>query len=159
MSSILKIYTENPYLREYYDEKAVKQFHEGDSGFDLIFPSDITINPGDTYLAKLGIHCSMSDHLSKNLSYLLMPRSSIIKTKLRMANSIGLIDAGYRGEICAAIDNIGKEPHNCKKGDRLFQIVSPNLAPFNVDMVNTKDDLGITTRGDGGFGSTNQILG
>ena len=41
-------------------------------------------------------------------SYMLVPRSSISKTPLRMANSIGIIDAGYRGEIMAAVDNISK---------------------------------------------------
>ena len=84
-------------------------------------------------------------------SYMLVPRSSISKTPLRMANSIGIIDAGYRGEIMAAVDNRGDKDYMIVPGQRLFQIVHPTLCPFNVGVV---DKLSETDRGDGGFGST-----
>ncbi len=155
MTYTLKIFTENQDLKNYYQNK--QQFHQGDAGFDLIFPEDFEIGPNETKLIKLGIKCSMEETNENNVSYLLMPRSSIIKTTLRMANSIGLIDAGYRGEICAAVDNIANETKTFKKGDRLFQIVGPNLSPIYVELVNSLDDLGLTSRGEGGFGSTNQM--
>lgn len=165
MTLTLQIFTENQTLKEYYLNKAQSSFHEGDSGFDLIFPNDFEIQPGETLLAKLGIKCTLKindvflkiGEKPKYVSYLLMPRSSIIKTKLRMANSLGLIDAGYRGEIAAAIDNIGSTTHYCKKGERLFQIVAPSLEPFKIEVVDKLEDLGTTTRGEGGFGSTNSI--
>ena len=77
-------------------------FHEGDAGLDLYIIRKQTIKPYESTLIHLGISCENLE----NKPYMLMPRSSIAKTPLRLSNSIGLIDAGYRGEIMAAIDNI-----------------------------------------------------
>ena len=80
-----------------------------------------------------------------------MPRSSIVKTPLRLCNSIGLIDAGYRGEIMAVVDNIKSELYTVEKGQRLFQLVAMDGSPINFQLV---DELTETTRGEDGFGST-----
>ena len=85
------------------------------------------------------------------VTYYLFPRSSISKTPLRMANSIGLIDGGYRGEIMAMCDNIKTECHTVKKGQRLFQLVATDSSPITYELV---ESLEMTTRGTGGFGST-----
>ena len=77
-------------------------FHDGDAGLDLYVLDDTVILTGETKLIKLGICCEPSD----GKAYYLFPRSSISKTPLRMSNSIGLIDGGYRGEIMASCDNI-----------------------------------------------------
>ena len=53
-----------------------------------------------------------------------------------MANSIGIIDKGYRGKIMAKVDNIKTESFIIKKGTRLFQIVSPIMLPINITIVN-----------------------
>lgn len=124
--------------------------HDGDAGVDLYCPDQLIIEPGETHLIKMGIACEMNDDYLPT-SYMLVPRSSISKTPLRMSNSIGIIDAGYRGEIMAAVDNIGKEDYMVTPGQRLFQIVHPTLYPINVSVV---DELSDTERGDGGFGST-----
>ena len=124
--------------------------HDGDSGLDLYCPDQIIIKSGETHLIKMGIACEMTDEYLP-ISYMLVPRSSISKTPLRMANSIGIIDAGYRGEIMAAVDNRGDKDYMIVPGQRLFQIVHPTLCPFNVGVV---DKLSETDRGDGGFGST-----
>jgi len=99
--------------------------------------------------------------------YYLYPRSSISKTRMRIANSVGIIDAGYRGDIIAAVDTIGvfgssdiwhiwKETlMPIKKYDRYFQICAPDLSPFMVHIVDNESELGDpTARGAGGFGST-----
>ena len=80
-----------------------------------------------------------------------MPRSSISKTPLRQCNSIGLIDAGYRGEIMAAVDNIKDKPFTLETGQRLFQLVAMDGSPIHFELV---DELTETDRGEGGFGST-----
>jgi len=80
-----------------------------------------------------------------------MPRSSIAKTPLRLSNSIGLIDSGYRGEIMAAVDNIKTEDYTVEPGQRLFQLVAMDGASIHFELV---DELSETTRGSGGFGST-----
>ena len=122
-------------------------FHKGDAGLDLYVLQDDTFKAGETKKIKLGISCENQD----GKGYFLFPRSSISKTPLRMANSIGLIDAGYRGEIIAVCDNIKDYDFSIKKGDRLFQLVSSDLSDIEFTIV---DELSDTTRGTGGFGST-----
>ncbi|OUW61028.1 MAG: hypothetical protein CBD58_03680 [bacterium TMED198] len=122
-------------------------FHNGDAGLDLYILEDVIFKPGDTKLIKLGISCESND----GTAYYLLPRSSISKTALRMSNSIGLIDGGYRGEIMASCDNIKNYTYKVEKGQRLFQIVSFDLAPISYILVDTLTE---TTRGKGGFGST-----
>lgn len=131
--------------------------HEGDSGLDLYCPDTITIYPGETTCINFQIQCeafkSSEQSLTsgRNISYYLYPRSSIAKTPLRLANSVGIIDAGYRGNICAFVDNIKDEPYRIDYATRLFQICSPTLEPIEYSIVNA---LSETTRGAGGFGST-----
>ena len=96
----LKIKPFNKDIHKMY--KNHNHFHPGDSGLDIYIIENQIINPGETIRLKLGISCENLDAKS----YFLMPRSSISKTPLRLANSVGLIDAGYRGEIMAAVDNI-----------------------------------------------------
>jgi dUTP pyrophosphatase len=87
------------------------------------------------------------------VGYFLYPRSSTgTKTPLRLANSIGIIDAGYRGNYIAAFDNIRTESFKVERLQRLVQICPPNLTyPLRVELV---EDLEQTIRGTGGFGST-----
>jgi len=122
-------------------------FHEGDAGFDLYVLEDIHFKAGETSAIKLGISCEPED----GKAYYLLPRSSISKTPLRMSNSIGLIDGGYRGEIMAVCDNIKTEGYTVKKGQRLFQLVAADSSTIEYELVET---LEMTTRGVGGFGST-----
>ena len=122
-------------------------FHEGDAGLDLFIIEKQVIKPGETSRIKLGISCENMDQKP----YLLMPRSSISKTPLRLCNAIGLIDAGYRGEIMAAVDNIKQESYKVEKGQRLFQLVSMDGGPIYFELV---DVLSSSERGEGGFGST-----
>lgn len=122
-------------------------FHQGDAGLDLFVVHEQTIDPGETAFIHLQIACETAD----GKPYLLMPRSSISKTPLRLANSIGLIDGGYRGEIIAAVDNIKSEPFTLEPGQRLFQLVAMDGSPVNFSLV---EELSDTTRGAGGFGST-----
>ena len=122
-------------------------FHEGDAGLDLYVLEDIHFEPCETKAIKLGISCEPED----GIAYYLFPRSSISKTPLRMANSIGLIDGGYRGEIMAVCDNIKSESYTAEKGQRLFQLVATDSSPIQYELV---EELEMTTRGTGGFGST-----
>ena len=122
-------------------------FHDGDAGLDLYVLEDLHFEPGETKAIKLGISCEPEN----GIAYYLFPRSSISKTPLRMANSIGLIDGGYRGEIMAVCDNIKSEAYTAEKGQRLFQLVATDSSPIQYELV---ENLEMTTRGTGGFGST-----
>merc|ERR550532_648513 len=126
------------------------QYHKGDSGLDLFVAQDETVPAGETRFVKLGIKASAWAG-SANVSWLLMPRSSISKTPLRLCNSVGLIDAGYRGEVMAAVDNVKAWDHHLKRGDRIVQAVAFSGAPVAFRAVNCLDE---TSRGEGGFGST-----
>ena len=88
---------------------------------------------------------------TKNVSYYLHCRSSISKTPLRLANSVGIIDAGYRGNLMAAVDNTGDAPYTIEAGQRLFQITGRYLEPIDLTLV---EELSDSERGAGGFGST-----
>lgn len=99
------------------------------------------------------IVCNMIDTNNNYLSYYLYPRSSISKLNIRLANSVGIIDSGYRGEIMGIFD-ILKDTITLEKYSRVLQICSGDLKPFYVNLVDTIEELGITERGSGGFGST-----
>ena len=122
-------------------------FHRGDAGLDLFIPEDIHFVPGETKPIHLHIACESEG----NQPYLLIPRSSISGTPLRMSNSIGLIDGGYRGEIMAYCDNIKDKAYTVKRGQRLFQLVTLDGSTLEFEIV---DELSQSTRGEGGFGST-----
>jgi dUTPase len=164
-----------------------------DSGFDLFMPTNgeeygygvdnlisrqFITNPGITSSSgvdgarglNLGVRCCMRAAAAPapaSCGFYLYPRSSISKTRMRLANSVGIIDAGYRGDLIAAVDTIGffgstdiwhvwKETLSpIKKYDRYFQVCAPDLSPFLVHIVETEQDLSPpTSRGSGGFGST-----
>jgi dUTP pyrophosphatase len=135
-------------VSSYYKDRTTT--YDGDAGMDLYCPHQLIIEPNETHLIKMGIACEMTDEYLP-VSFMLVPRSSISKTPLRMSNSIGIIDSGYRGEIMASVDNISNEDYMITPGQRLFQIIHPTLYPFNTDVVK---ELSETERGDGGFGST-----
>ena len=155
MAYILKIkLTDNTDIfKNYYDN--FKNHHNGDSGVDLILSEDHLIFGGFDNVQTLDfkIQCEMIDNNNNNVSYYLYPRSSISKTPFMMANSVGIIDAGYRGNIMAKIRNFSQFAQNISKGDKFFQICSPDLKPIIVQVVN---ELSETSRGSDGFGSTNK---
>jgi len=127
-----------------------------DSGFDLGLPQYKVIRDRDISVKlPLNVQCSMYKPNSNPQAYYLYPRSSIIKTPVRLSNSVGIIDRGYRGIITAVIDKIGGEPDfEMAKFNRYFQICHPTLEPFQVVIVDSKEELGLTERDEGGFGST-----
>mgnify|MGYP001097270848 FL=1 len=147
----LLIQTDNEYLKSLYTNH--QHYNPGDSGLDLFCPEDIIIGPGETMKIDLQIQCeALHDNIeNNNVSYYLYPRSSIIKTPLRLANSVGIIDAGYRGNIIACVDNIKNYEFKIEKGSRLFQICGPTLEPIEIRVIN---ELSNSQRGSGGFGST-----
>ena len=151
-----------------------------DSGFDLFAPYDYSehafgytdnrISP-ITFRAPLGVKCAMvlvdssAEYAASSatpVGYYLYPRSSIVKTPFRLSNSVGIMDSGYRGELMAVIDNINAANMDMKDCisqylppmTRMFQICSPSLEPFMVQIVDGEEKLGLTERGSGGFGST-----
>lgn len=125
--------------------------HIGDAGADLYLSENTKVYPGETRTLKTGLYVAIPEGFEIQIR----PRSGMsAKTKLRVANAPGTIDHQYRGEIMVLMDNVGDTPVELNIGDRIAQMI---IAPvWNVvwRQVDTKDDLGTTTRGSGGFGST-----
>jgi dUTP pyrophosphatase len=120
-----------------------------DSGFNLFSISDLRFTKGDlSQTINTGVHARFGE----GLPFTVEPRSSITKTPLRMANSRGIIDAGYRGELLIKCD--AHADFLLEKDKSYFQILSPDLAPFRVQAVQSLEELGSSIRGAGGFGST-----
>ena len=140
----------------YHDDALVtaniRREERGDAGLDLYCPGDLEIPGKSTVTIDLKIQCEgLSDNDNRNICYYLYPRSSISKTPLRLANSVGIIDAGYRGNIMAVVDNRDKEQYNIQKGQRLLQICGRYLEPIELHLV---EELSDSERGNDGFGST-----
>lgn len=169
----LFIQSTNPeLLNQYTSNLNESNSYDGDSGIDLYTPEEVVFYPGETKMVDLQIRCQMIDKsTNKDVSYYLYPRSSIAKTPLRLANSVGIIDAGYRGNIIAALTYVPSleilkmvskgtfeknlESKNVKfvlsAGTRVVQICSGDLSPIKYEV---KKEITQTERGEGGFGST-----
>lgn len=129
--------------------------YSGDAGLDIFVPEDTVVPAGARgFILNMGISTQMNHTTSgRTVSYYLYPRSSMgARTPLRLANSVGIIDAGYRGPICAILDNLSDTDYLVKRGDRLVQICSATLEPFHVYL---DDTLSESERGERGIGSTN----
>lgn len=134
--------------------RTYKPTHKEDSGFDIPLPNSLSIFSlpiHKTYTINFNISCAMIDNENNLSPYYLYPRSSISKYPLMMANHIGIIDSGYRGNIMAKIRCLINAEVTLDKKTKLFQICSPDLSPFSVKIVEYLPD---SSRGSGGFGST-----
>ena len=140
---------DNEVANDFYS--ATKVNYRSDSGFDLFMPVEVTIPARSMLLIDLGVRTQVLDPKNNTFGYYLYPRSSISKTPLRLANSVGIIDAGYRGTLKVAVDNTSDAPYTVKRGERLFQVCLPSLLPFQVEYALVDRT---TERGEGGIGST-----
>lgn len=168
----LHVVFENDEIKEKYREqiekhnKSILDDHPN-AGFDIMTPGKVEVEPGQTVAIKTSIRCSMDKFAISNwnskgqliysvrpISYYIYLRSSTAaKTTLRLANSVGIIDSGYTGELILILDNISKDKKAViEPFSRIAQICSPTLSPLNVKIVEKLNP--VTSRGDGGLGST-----
>ena len=137
------------------DEEIIKLYSKvsiaENSGFDIIMPRDgVIMGKSCGTLIKLGITMKMGE------GYMLFPRSSLgFSSKIRLSNSIGLIDKGYTGELIACVDNLGDD-FKYTMGARLFQLVRFDGKPIVIMNTNRQDIS--HTRGSGCFGSTGGVV-
>ena len=148
----IKVINQDNNLLDYYNN--ISSYYHGDSGVDLQSYQNISVNSFDVGTINFNIQCEMINlETNKFTSYYLVPRSSISNTSFQMANSIGIIDAGYRGEIKAKVRNFNSLQSETLTVGKYFQIVSPDLKPIRVNIV---AELSETFRGSNGFGSTSR---
>ena len=128
-----------------------------DAGFDILtVANDILSKPfANKVDFKIVCACKMicKNDISYNTGFYMYPRSSISKSPLRLANNVGIIDAGYRGPLIGAFRNIDNNSYNVEANSRLLQVCHPSLCPIYVIIVE-ENELSTTARGEGGFGST-----
>lgn len=169
---IAKRYIQIPFVKCHPDAKMPEYAHPDDSGMDVYAVNDYVIHPGETKLIPTGIKVAVPNGYEIQIR----PKSGrALKTKMRIANSIGTVDAGFRGELQVIIENI--EPPikditydfddsgrpiitsilrgsdmTIGKGEKFAQLVLMEVPKAVLFQVENLDD---TERGNGGFGSTN----
>lgn len=123
--------------------------HEGDAGLDLVSVDDTVIEPG----CRAMIHCGFAIAIPEGFCGLVIPRSGLAANHgITVLNSPGLIDSGYRGEICVVLLNTDKEsPFVIERGMRIAQLVIAQIPQVGLREVSQLD---ITSRNEGGFGSS-----
>ncbi|MFI3325035.1 MAG: dUTP diphosphatase [Clostridia bacterium] len=123
---------------------------DGSAGYDLCacLENEITINSGEIVLIPTGLCIE----LPKNTAGMIYARSGLAtKHGIALANSVGVVDWDYRGEVKIALINLSKNTYKINNGDRIAQLV---LTPVVCPNVIWADNLNETERGAGGFGST-----
>ena len=121
----------------------------GDAGLDLAAAVDAEVGPGERAMIPTGVAVAIPPRHAG----LVLPRSGLASREgLTLANSPGLIDAGYRGEVTCAVVNLDRERTvSIKRGDRIAQLVIVAVPPVEPKWT---DELPLSERGEGGFGSS-----
>lgn len=123
--------------------------YSGDAGLDLRANEDVTLQPYERRLVSTGLAIAIPE----GFAGFLQPRSGMaLKRGLSLANTPGLIDAHYRGELKVIAVNLdAHEPIHIERGERIAQLVIQKVPVVNLVEV---DELDETDRGAGGFGSS-----
>ena len=123
--------------------------YTGDAGLDLRANEDVTLAPYERKLISTGLAIALPD----GYAGFVQPRSGMaLKRGLSIANTPGLIDAHYRGELkIIAVNLDAEQPIHIEKGERIAQLVIQKVPVVNLVEV---DELDETDRGAGGFGSS-----
>jgi dUTP pyrophosphatase len=123
--------------------------HAGDAGLDLRAAKDVELKPGSRALVPTGVAIA----LPPGYAGLVLPRSGrALKEGLGLANSPGLIDSGYRGELKVVLVNLDFDtPIHVSRGDKIAQLVVQKVEHAVVEV---SEELSSSERGPGGFGSS-----
>ena len=123
--------------------------YEGDAGLDLRANEDVTLMPHERRLVSTGLAVAIPE----GYAGFVQPRSGLaLREGLSMANTPGLIDSHYRGELKVCAVNLDDErPITISRGERIAQLVVQRVPVVTLVEV---DELDETDRGAGGFGSS-----
>ena len=123
--------------------------HDGDAGLDLHALEPFELAPGERAMVRTGVAVEIPD----GHAGLVLPRSGLARRHgIALVNAPGLIDAGYRGEVCVLLLNTDREaPFVAAAGDRIAQLVLVRVEAAEITEV---EALAESARGAGGFGSS-----
>lgn len=125
--------------------------HATDAGADLKSISQYTLMPNEMKTIGTGI----AIQLDEGYVGLVFSRSGMGKSRVNLSNAVGVIDAGYKGELKVMLQNEGNEPFLINPGDRIAQlVVLPIITPSFEKYEGTDEEWLDTKRGSKGFGST-----
>ncbi len=120
----------------------------GAAGMDVVAAEDVTLAPGARHAVATGFAMAIPTGYEVQVR----PRSGLaLKHGITCLNTPGTIDSDYRGEVKVILANLGSEPFQVKRGERIAQLVPAPVQHATLDPV---EDLDETARGSGGFGST-----
>jgi len=118
------------------------------AGMDVVAAETLTLAPGARHAVATGFAIAIPDGHEVQVR----PRSGLaLKHGVTCLNTPGTIDADYRGEVKVILANLGAEPFEVRRGERIAQLVPAPVLRARWDEVAALDD---TARGEGGFGST-----
>lgn len=121
---------------------------DGAAGLDVVAAEDLTLAPGARHAVATGFAIAIPEGYEVQVR----PRSGLaLKHGITCLNTPGTIDSDYRGEVKVILANLGAEPFEVRRGERIAQLVP---APVQRAAFREVDELGATGRGAGGFGST-----
>ena len=117
-------------------------------GLDVSAAEELTLQPGERHVVATGL----AIEIPRGFEVQVRPRSGLAaKHGITCLNTPGTIDSDYRGEVKVILINLGQEPFEIRRGERIAQLVP--AAVLRADFVEASE-LGSTARGEGGFGST-----
>ena len=120
----------------------------GAAGLDVVAAEDVTLEPGQRHAVATGFAIAIPPGHEVQVR----PRSGLaLKHGLTCLNTPGTIDEDYRGEVKVILANLGNEPFEVRRGERIAQLVPAPVLRAQFDEVEALDATG---RGAGGFGST-----
>ncbi len=120
----------------------------GAAGMDVVAAEDLTLAPGARHAVATGFAMAIPEGYEVQVR----PRSGLaLKHGITCLNTPGTIDSDYRGEVKVILANLGSEPFEIERGDRIAQLVPAPVHRATLLEVSSLDD---TARGSGGFGST-----
>ena len=119
------------------------------AGYDVrSAEASVTLQPGEIRLVATGLVME----LPRGMECQVRPRSGLaLKHGITLPNSPGTIDPDYRGELGVIMQNLGPAEVTLERGERIAQLV---FARFETPDVLEVDEVTVTERGSGGFGST-----
>jgi len=121
---------------------------DGAAGLDVVAAEDLTLEPGQRHAVATGFAIAIPPGYEVQVR----PRSGLaLKHGITCLNTPGTIDEDYRGEVKVILANLGSEPFEVRRGERIAQIVP---APVLKAKFTEVAELSETERGAGGFGST-----
>lgn len=128
-----------------------KRATEGSAGMDLYacITEEKTISPGEILLIPTGIAIELPS--AEYVAYIFARSGLAIKHGITLANSVGVIDSDYRGEIRIGLCNVGNKSYTVTPNERIAQMV---ISPVSLMPAVEAEELSDTERGSGGFGST-----